>query len=63
MKGPISGENLFEDFVEKIEWNQESVAVQIRIHRLRLFLWRTQTSKNVGYTKTIAHNGLAKLKQ
>ena len=28
MKEPISGETLFEEFVEKIEWNQESVAVQ-----------------------------------
>ena len=28
MKEPISGETLFEDFVEKIEWNQEAVAVQ-----------------------------------
>ena len=28
MKEPISGESLFEDFVEKVEWNQEAVAVQ-----------------------------------
>ena len=28
MKEPISGETLFEDSVEQIEWNQESVAVQ-----------------------------------
>ena len=28
MKEPISGETLFEEFVEKIEWNQEAVAVQ-----------------------------------
>ena len=28
MKEPISGETLFEDFVEKIEWNQEAVAIQ-----------------------------------
>ena len=28
MKDPISVETLFEEFVEKIEWNQESVAVQ-----------------------------------
>ena len=28
MKEPISGETLFKDFVEKIDWNQEVVAVQ-----------------------------------
>ena len=28
IKEPISRENLFEQFVEKIEWNQEAVAVQ-----------------------------------
>ena len=28
MKEPISGKNLFEEFVEQIEWNQEAVAVQ-----------------------------------
>ena len=28
MREPISGETLFEEFVEKIEWNQEAVAVQ-----------------------------------
>ena len=28
MKEPISGETLFDDFVEKIEWIQESVAVK-----------------------------------
>ena len=28
MKEPISGETLFEEFVEQIEWNQEAVAVQ-----------------------------------
>ena len=28
IKEPISGETLFEDFVEQIEWNQEAVAVQ-----------------------------------
>ena len=28
MKEPISRETLFEEFVEKIEWNQEAVAVQ-----------------------------------
>ena len=29
MKEPISGGTLFEDFVEKVEWNQEAVSVQI----------------------------------
>ena len=28
MKEPISGETLFGDFVEKIKWNQEALAVQ-----------------------------------
>ena len=28
IKEPISGETLFEEFVEQIEWNQEDVAVQ-----------------------------------
>ena len=28
MKEPISGETLFEEFIEKIEWNQEALAVQ-----------------------------------
>ena len=28
MKEPISGENIFEEFIKKIEWNQEAVAVQ-----------------------------------
>ena len=28
MKEPISGETIFEEFIERIEWNQESVAVQ-----------------------------------
>ena len=27
IKEPISGETLFEEFVEQIEWNQEAVAV------------------------------------
>ena len=33
---------------------------RIRIHWLIFFLWRTQTSKNAGWTKTIAKNGLTK---
>ena len=28
MKEPISGETIFEEFIEKIEWNQEAFAVQ-----------------------------------
>ena len=28
MKEPISGDTIFEDFIEKIEWNQEAVTVQ-----------------------------------
>ena len=60
MKEPISGETLFEEFVKKIEWNQEAVAVQNPYSPAQIFLWRTQTSKNAGYTKTIAENGLAK---
>ena len=28
VKEPISSKTLFEEFVEKIEWNQETVAVQ-----------------------------------
>ena len=28
IKEPISGETLFEDFVEKIEWNQETISMQ-----------------------------------
>ena len=28
MKEPISGETTFEEFVEKIEWNQEALAAQ-----------------------------------
>ena len=28
MKDPISGKTIFEEFVEKIEWNQEAVAVK-----------------------------------
>ena len=60
MKEPISGETLFEEFVDKIEWNQEAVAVQNPYSPAQIFLWRTQTSKNAGYTKTIAENGLAK---
>ena len=28
MKEPISGKTLFEEFVEKIEWNQEAVVMQ-----------------------------------
>ena len=28
MKEPISSENIFEEFVEKIDWNQEALAVQ-----------------------------------
>ena len=28
IKEPISGETLFEEFVEQIEWNQEAVAIQ-----------------------------------
>ena len=28
MKEPISYKTLFEEFVEKIEWNQEAIAVQ-----------------------------------
>ena len=28
IKEPISGETIFEEFVEQIEWNQEAVAVQ-----------------------------------
>ena len=28
MKKTISGETLFEEFVEQIEWNQEAVAVK-----------------------------------
>ena len=28
IKEPISGKNLYEEFVEQIEWNQEAVAVQ-----------------------------------
>ena len=28
MKEPTSGETLFEEFVELIEWNQEAIAMQ-----------------------------------
>ena len=28
MKEHISGETIFEEFIKKIEWNQEAVAVQ-----------------------------------
>ena len=28
MKEPISGQNIFEEFIKKIEWNQQAVAVQ-----------------------------------
>ena len=28
MKEPISGETIFKEFIDQIEWNQETVAVQ-----------------------------------
>ena len=63
MKEPISGETLFEEFVEKIEWNQEAVAVQNPYSPAQIFLWYMQTSKNAGYTKTTAKNGLTNTKR
>ena len=59
MKEPISGKTLFEEFVKKIEWNQEAVAVQNPYSPAQIFLRRTQISKNAGYNKTIVKNGLA----
>ena len=38
MKEPISGETIFEKFIDQIEWNREVVAVQNP-------LWCSQTSK------------------
>ena len=58
MKEPISGETLFEEFVNQIEWNQEAWAIQNMYSRAQIFPWCTQTPKNAGYTKTIVENGL-----
>ena len=54
MKESISGETIFEEFIEKIEWNKEAVAVQNLYTPAQISLWRTQTSKNAGYIKMIA---------
>ena len=56
MKEQISGETIFEEFIEKIEWNKEAVAVQNLYTPAQISLWRTQTSKNAGYIKMIFGN-------
>ena len=58
MKEPISGETLFEEFVENFEWNQEAVAVQNPYTPSQIVSMALQTSKNVGYIKMIVENGL-----
>ena len=60
MKELISGENIFEEFVKKTEWNQEAVAVQNLDSPYQIVSMAYANIKNAGYTKTISENGLVK---
>ena len=60
MKEPITGETLFEEFVEKIEWYQEAVAVQNPYSPAQIVSMAYTNIENGGYIKTIVDNGLQK---
>ena len=58
IKEPMSGETLFEEFVKKIEWNQEAVAVQNPYSPAQIVSMAYANIKIAGYIKTIVNNGL-----
>ena len=57
MKEPISGETIFEEFVEILSGIKKQLQCKIRMHLLRFSPLRTQTSKNGGYINIIVGNG------
>ena len=57
MKEPISGETIFEEFVEKNEWNQEAVAFQDPYTPAQIVSMTYANIKNLGYIKMIVENG------
>ena len=59
MKETISGENIFEEFIEKIEWNQEAVAVQNLYTPAQIVSMEFENIENAGYINMIYGNGPA----
>ena len=58
MKQPITDETLFDEFVEKIEWNQEAVAMQNPYSPAQIVSMAYTNIKNAGYIMMIVDNGL-----
>ena len=57
MEEPILGKPSLKSLLRKFSGIKKQLQYKIRIHLPRLSLWRTQTSKNVGYIKIIVKNG------
>ena len=56
MKEPISGETIFEEFIEKIERNQEAFAVQNPYTTAQIVSMVYANIENAGYIKMIVGN-------
>ena len=57
MEETISGETIFEEFIEKIEWNQEAFVVKNPYTPAQIFSMAYANIKNAGYIKMIVGNG------
>ena len=57
MKEPISGETLFEEFVEQNECNQEALAVQNLYTPAQIVSTAYANIENLGYINMIVKNG------
>ena len=58
MKELISDEAIFEEYIEKIEWNPEAVAVENTYSPDQIVFMAYANIKNAGYIKMIVENGL-----
>ena len=59
MKEPISGETIFQEFIEKNWCNQEAVVVQNLFTPAQIVSMAYANIKNAGYIKMIVGNGPA----
>ena len=58
MEETISGETIFEEFIEKIEWNQEAFVVKNPYTPAQIVSMVYANIKNAGYIKIILDNGI-----
>ena len=59
IKEAIYGKTLFEEFIEKLEWNQKAVAMHNPYSLDQIFQWPTPILTNVAFTKITAATGRA----